>query len=57
MEVRDTSAEVSSALIDVSQVPLERLAELSSPVLTKLLSELAAKAGNPEPPFKFSSAI
>lgn len=57
MEGRDTSAVGHSALIDLTQVPLERLAELESPALTRLLDELTAEAGEPRKRFYFSSVI
>jgi len=57
MEGRVTSTVGDSALIDITRVPLEQLAHLKSPGLTRLLEELEAKAGRPDDRFDFSSAI
>ena len=46
-----------SALIDITTVPLEHLESLESPILRKLIDELAARADHDERPFDFSSAL
>lgn len=57
MEGRVTSTVGDSALIDITRVPLAELAHLTSPGLSRLLDELEARAGRPDDPFDFSSAI
>jgi len=57
MEGRVTSMADGSALIDITKVPLEHLTALESPVLSRLLDDLAARAGEAEKPFDFSSAL
>jgi hypothetical protein len=58
MEGRESSSTLGGgALIDITQIPLERLAEFKSPALSRLMDELMARAGQSAEPYDFSSAI
>ncbi|WP_063775564.1 MULTISPECIES: FxSxx-COOH cyclophane-containing RiPP peptide [Actinoplanes] len=57
MTSRDTPVVGGSVLLDITDIPLERLAELESPSLSRLMDELVAQSEQPETSFGFSSSI